>query len=92
LHSKKYIISFINDYSWYIYLYLLYNKNEALDAFKIEIENNVGNIKIMRWDKCEEYYERYIKDRQTLDPFTKFLQENVIAVQYAISSSPDQMV
>jgi hypothetical protein len=78
-----------------MYLYLLYNKNEALDAFKIfkvEIENNVGNIKIMRWDKCEEYYERYIKDRQTLGPFTKFLQENVIAVQYTIPSSPDQMV
>jgi hypothetical protein len=52
----------------------------------------VGNIKIIRWDTGEEYYERYIKDRQALGPFTKILQENVIAAQYTIPSSPDQMV
>ena len=34
-YGKKYFISFIDDYSRYMYLYLLHNKSEALDAFKI---------------------------------------------------------
>jgi hypothetical protein len=34
-HDHKYFISFIDYYSRYMYLYLLHNKNEALDAFKI---------------------------------------------------------
>ena len=43
LNGQKYFITFINDYSRYMYLFLLYDKNEALDAFKIykvEVENN----------------------------------------------------
>ena len=34
-HGQKYFITFIDDYSRYMYLYLLHNKSEALDAFKI---------------------------------------------------------
>ena len=34
-HGQKYFITFIDDYSRYMYLYMLYNKNEALDAFKV---------------------------------------------------------
>ena len=34
-YGQKYFISFIDDYSRYMYLYLLNNKNEALDTFKI---------------------------------------------------------
>ena len=34
-HGKKYFITFIDDYSRYIYLYMLHNKNLALDAFKV---------------------------------------------------------
>ena len=34
-HGPKYFISFIDDYSRFMYLYLLHNKNEALDAFKV---------------------------------------------------------
>jgi len=30
----RYFITFINDYSQYMYLYLLGSKDEALDAFK----------------------------------------------------------
>ncbi|KAL5851083.1 hypothetical protein ACOSQ3_006201 [Xanthoceras sorbifolium] len=33
-YGQKYFISFIDDYSRYMYLYLLHNKNEALNAFK----------------------------------------------------------
>ena len=40
--GKKYFITFIDDYSRYMYVYLLHNKYEALDAFKVfkaEVEN-----------------------------------------------------
>ena len=32
MHGLKYFISFIDDYSRYMYIYLLHNKNEALDC------------------------------------------------------------
>ena len=41
-NSPKYLITFIDDYSQYMYLYLLCSKDEALDAFKVfkaEVEN-----------------------------------------------------
>ncbi|RVW28514.1 Retrovirus-related Pol polyprotein from transposon TNT 1-94 [Vitis vinifera] len=34
-HGQKYFISFIDDFSRYMYLYILHNKNEALEAFKV---------------------------------------------------------
>ncbi|KAL6323351.1 hypothetical protein AAG906_029358 [Vitis piasezkii] len=56
-----------DDFSRYMYLYILHNKNEALDAFKI--------------DKGGEYYGRYLEDGQSLGPFAKFLQEHGIVAQ-----------
>ena len=51
LHSQKYFITFIDDYSQYMYFYFLHNKGEALDVFKIfkdEVEKTCGKkIKIM---------------------------------------------
>ena len=35
LNGQRYFITFIDDCSRYMYLFLLYDKNEALDAFKI---------------------------------------------------------
>ena len=35
LNVQRYFITFINDYSQYMYLFLLYDKCETLDAFKI---------------------------------------------------------
>ena len=34
-YGPKYFISFIDDYSRYMYIYLLHNKNEVLGAFKV---------------------------------------------------------
>ena len=34
-YGPKYFIFFIDDYSRYIYIYLLHNKKDVLDAFKI---------------------------------------------------------
>ena len=45
LNGQRYFISFIDDYSRYMYLFLLYDKSEALDAFKIykvEVEKQLG--------------------------------------------------
>ena len=65
-YRQKYFISFIDDYSRYMHLYLLNNKNEALDAFKVfkaEVEKQCGKqIKIVRSDRGGEYYGRYTED------------------------------
>ena len=34
-NGQRYFITFIDDYTRYMYLYLLYDKSEALDAFKV---------------------------------------------------------
>ena len=82
LYGLKCFIFFIDDCSRYMYFYLLHNKNEALDAievFKVEVKKQCGKkIKIMRTDKCGEYYGRYTKDGQLPSPFAKFLQEHGI--------------
>ena len=92
--GPKYFISFIDDYSRYMYLYLLHNKNEALDAFKVfkaEVEKQCGKqIKIVRSDRGGEYYGRYTENGQAPGPFAKFLQENGIVAQYTMPGSPDQ--
>lgn len=60
-----------------MYLYLLHNKNEALDAFKVfkaEVEKQYGKqIKIMRLCRGGEYYGTYTEDGQPLNHFAKFL-------------------
>ena len=65
-----------------MYLYLLHNKSEALDVFKIfkdEVKKQCGKqIKIVRSDRDGESYDRYIKTRQAPNPFVKFLQEHEI--------------
>ena len=92
--SQKYFITFIDDYSRYMYLYLLNNKYEALDAFKVfkaEVEKQCGKqIKIVRSDRGGEYYGRYTEDGQAPGPFARFLQEHGIVAQYTMPGSPDQ--
>ena len=65
-HGQKYFITFIDDYSRYINVYLLHNKNETLDAFKVfkaEVENQCGKqINIVRSDRGGEYYGRYTEN------------------------------
>ena len=77
-----------------MYLYILHNKNEALDAFKVfkaEVEKQYGKqIKIVRSDRGREYYGRYLEDGQAPGPFAKFLQEHGIVAQYTMSGFPDQ--
>ena len=96
-HGPKYFISFIDDCSRYMYLYMLHNKDEALNAFKVfkvfkaKVEKQCGKqIKIVRTDRGREYYGRDTEDGQARDPFAKFLQEHGIVDQYTMPSSPYQ--
>ena len=58
--GKRYFITFIDDCSRYIYVYLLRSKDETFDAFKCyksEVENQKERkIKILRSDKGGEYF------------------------------------
>ena len=76
-NSPKYFITFIDDYSRYMYLYLLRSKDEGLDAFKVfkaEVENQCGkHIKIVRLDRGGEYYGKYTENGQAPGAFAKFL-------------------
>ena len=81
-YKQKYVITFIDDYSRYMYLYMLHNKSDALEAFKVfkaEVKKQCGKqIKIVRTYRGGEYYGRYTEDGQTQGLFAKFLQENGI--------------
>jgi len=77
LNGQRYFISFIDNHTWYMYLYFLNDKAEALNAFKtykVEVEKQKENkIKIVRSDRGGEYYGRYT--------------EGIVA-QYTISDTP----
>ncbi|KAL4363863.1 hypothetical protein GQ457_04G012690 [Hibiscus cannabinus] len=94
VQGQKYFITFIDDYSRYMYLYMLHHKSEALEAFKVfkaEVEKQCGKqIKIVRTDRGGEYYGRYTEDGQVPGLFAKFLQDNSIVGQYTMPGSPDQ--
>ena len=64
-HGPKYFISFTNDCSRYMYLYMLHNKDEALEAFKVfkvEVEKQCGKqIMIVRSNKMENIKEDTLK-------------------------------
>ena len=94
LNGQRYFITFIDDYSRYMYLFLLYDKCEALDTFKIykaEVKKQLGKqIKIVKSDRGSEYYARYAEKGQLFGLFTRFLQEHDIVAQYTMPNSPSQ--
>ena len=59
LGNKKYIVTFIDDFSRFCYIYLLFTKDEALEkfkTFKIEVELQLNQkIKRLRTDRGGEY-------------------------------------
>jgi transposase InsO family protein len=88
------LITFSDDYSRYGYIYLVKERLEALDKFKIfkaEVENQLDKrIKIVRSDRGVQYYGRHILFGQVSRPFAKFLQENGIVARYSMSGEPQQ--
>ena len=86
-------ITFTDDYSRYGYIYLIKERTEALDKFKIfkaEVENQHNlKIKIVRSDR-REYYGQHTPYGQVPRPFARFLQENDIVAQYSTPGEPQQ--
>ena len=67
--EKKYFITFIDDNTKYYYVYLLRNKDEALEKFmhyKNLVENQLSKkIKISRSDKGGQYetsFDNFVKN------------------------------
>nr|KAJ0207727.1 hypothetical protein LSAT_V11C500270100 [Lactuca sativa] len=58
--GKRYFITFCDDFSRYLHVYLLRSKDDAFDAFKrykAEVENQLErHIKILRSDRGREYF------------------------------------
>ena len=75
-------IIFTDDYSHFGYIYPIKKRSEAFDRFKIfkaEVENQHNlKIKVVRFDRGGEYYNRYTPYGQVPRPFARFLQENGI--------------
>jgi hypothetical protein len=58
--GKKYFVTFIDDFSKFCYVYLLFSKDEVLENFKIykiEVENQCdARIKCLRFDRGGEFH------------------------------------
>jgi hypothetical protein len=76
-HSYDSFITFTDDYSRYGYIYLIKERSEALDKFKIfkaEVKNQYDiKIKIVRSDRVGEYYGHHTPYGQISGPFARFL-------------------
>ncbi|KAD2804767.1 hypothetical protein E3N88_38144 [Mikania micrantha] len=74
--GQKSFITFIDDYSHYMYLYLIHEKSEALETFKnfkAEVENQLDRkIKVVRSDRGGKYYGRHTDVGQSPGSFYKF--------------------
>ncbi|RDX85572.1 hypothetical protein CR513_33218, partial [Mucuna pruriens] len=78
-NGQQYIITFIDDYSRYSYIYLMHEKSQSLDffkSFKAEVELQLGKkIKAVKFDRAGEYYGRYDgSGEQRPGPFALFLR------------------
>jgi hypothetical protein len=70
-------IIFTDDFSRYDYIYLIKERSEVLNKFKIfkaEVENQHDiKIKVVRFDRGREYYDRHTPYGQVTGPFARFL-------------------
>ena len=89
-----YFITFIDDYSRYGYLYLIKEKAESLDKFKIfrtEVEKQLGKvIKVVRSDQGGEYYGKHGDTGQLKGSFAKYIEDSGIVAQFTMPGSPEQ--
>ena len=94
-NGQTYFVTFIDDYSRYGYLYLIHEKSQVLDMFKIfkaEVENQLGKkIKAVKSDRGGEYYGRYDgSGEQRPGLFARYLTEYGIVPQYTMPGKPNQ--
>ena len=83
--GKRYIITFIDYYSWKTWVYFLQEKSEAFVAFKsfkVLVEKEVGNpIKVLCTDRGGEYSSQ---------EFTNFCETHGIKRQLTAAYTPQQ--
>lgn len=83
--GAKYMLTFIDDKSRYIFVYFIQRKDEVLDKFKefkSMVERQVGHkVKILRSDNGTEYVN---------GAFDSFLKENGIVRQLTVPYTPQQ--
>ena len=76
IDGHKYFITFIDDYFRYDFFELILEKSDSLEAFKAKVElQQEKKIKVVHFDKGDEYYGRYDETGSNLGLFAKFLQE-----------------
>lgn len=89
-----YFITFIDDYTRFCHIFLLSEKSQALDKFKIfraEAEKELGKeIKSVRSDRGGEYYGRYTETGQQKGPFALYSENHGIQAQYTTPGTPEQ--
>lgn len=94
LGRQRYFITFIDDFSRYAYVFLIHQKSDSLDVFKIfqlEVEHQLNRkIKVVRSDRGGEYYGKIDQDGQHSGPFYSYLQSQGIVAQYTTPCSPKQ--
>ncbi|GJS65663.1 putative RNA-directed DNA polymerase [Tanacetum coccineum] len=92
--GHKSFITFIDDYSRYMYFFLINEKSESLDmfkTFKAEVENQLDRkIKVVRSDRGCEYYGRHTDVGQAPRSFFDFCKDHGIINQYTMSGTPQQ--
>ncbi|GJV17704.1 putative RNA-directed DNA polymerase [Tanacetum coccineum] len=92
--GHKSFITFIDDYSRYMYLFLINEKSESLEmfkTFKAEVENQLNRkIKVVRSDRGGEYYGRHTDVGQALGSFFNFCKDHGIINQYTLPGTPQQ--
>ncbi|RDX72665.1 hypothetical protein CR513_47816, partial [Mucuna pruriens] len=71
--KERYFITFIDDHSRYGYVYLLHEKSQAVDALEIYLNELDRKVKVVRFDRGDEYYKRYDENGQHTSPFAKLL-------------------
>ena len=73
---------------------MIKEKFEALENFKIfktEVEKQLGKIiKVVRFDHGGKYYGKYGATGQHMGPFTLYLQDCGIGLQYTLPRTPEQ--
>jgi len=82
--GKMYFITFVDDCSRFLYVYLMISKNEAFTMFKkykakIAKKKIENKIKVLRSDRGEEYF---------LNEFFSFCEEHSIIHQVSAPYTP----
>ncbi|GJY00491.1 UBN2_2 domain-containing protein [Tanacetum coccineum] len=94
--GHKSFITFIDNYSRYMYMFLINEKSESLEmfkTFKAKVENQPDRkIKVVRSDRGGEYYGRHTDVGQAPGSFFDFSKDHGIINQYTLSGPLSKMV